>query len=394
MYFKKSIQNLVSNPWSMTPEQYREELKNLPYPEQQKQLEQKFTADIQDTEWMKQIRGNYDPETVKQFIEQYAHLKADLCLKEEFYFNAAEQKRLKYYDDARKHLWLILQKKLFNTYLEWAAEKIKIPEILVAADFDFWRENIWSCRFLEPLTEREVEVMKQFMQSNNYNPEDAEYFMGYMWKSFDELRCMEDEQYIYQPEFFEFYDGMMGTGYLLQLPDERGPREDFYMQILRDENARKREGQPAVEIPFRLKKLYFTELDNYVKWWFNNIETKEWQKIAAAKKEEEYRPEHQLDDQVEQAIWDLQDTPDPFFISGGKDWREAIVHTALRWRAQKAMEVIDQVYEEYLLTVETGIYPEPEFNQYDTVKTPGNEMMRKNILEARKLNGDPEDFNF
>src|SRR5204862_1556752 len=62
--------------------------------------------------------------------------------------------------------------------------------------------------------------------------------------SYDEFHEKDnDDNYCYLPEWYEFYDGRLGTGVLMLLPDLREPRDRVYFHKACQEQMEKQQAQ-------------------------------------------------------------------------------------------------------------------------------------------------------
>jgi hypothetical protein len=78
-------------------------------------------------------------------------------------------------------------------------------------------------------------------------------------------------------------------------------------------------------------------------------------------------------------------------IEAHQDWRQALINAKNRYINQKIAEELPQVFEEYQLKHSLGISAS---EQPDDEEKTFYEELKSVVRKGRKLNGEPEDFNF
>jgi hypothetical protein len=189
----------------------------------------------------------------------------------------------------------------------------------------------------------------------------------------------------------------MGTASLLILPDVRGKREEFYRNLVHEDNRRKNPslynsvtrkdnrpfftgwGQPLIDFS------HYVETDKHIIELFKYMEFEEKQKVE--------KPDE----------WELRDAVDvlisadrPIHFDSNLNWDKAIFTAVLKYENRKIVEAMDFVYEEYLMLKNLGVAkdenPEKIAEEYKTDEI--CKMYREGLLRGRVLNGDPPDFNY
>ena len=116
------------------------------------------------------------------------------------------------------------------------------------------------------------------------------------------------------------------------------------------------------------------------------------EKIQRLYRAEQAMPlEIEEDEELFRALNTLMEAKEKIEMSSGEEWRIAIINTARNYENSRIYDCFDSVYNEYLQRSQMGI-------SYETVEDKSLERMyqhsRKIILSGRKINGEPEDFNF
>ena len=102
------------------------------------------------------------------------------------------------------------------------------------------------------------------------------------------------------------------------------------------------------------------------------------------------------DEEIDDTIYKMYNYYENFQMIGGHQWRDAILISEQKYRLKTIHSLIDEVYEEYKLLNKLGISRSKSKKEMlkdwevDDLVT----IRRKQILEGRKILGEPEDFNF
>ena len=362
-------------------------------------LQKEFREDVINNPKYKDYFKQYDPDTVVDFAFGYAKHKINLVNMAKYYANSSGETSEEYIDriNAEEVFEMILQKKLFNMQVLWRAGNITIPEIEIGYDFEVWGDKIWECPFLEQVTRAEVETMKQFLLDDNYSDSTPWFLHG--WQSYHELmeKNGEDDRE-FMPEWYQFYDGRMGTGAMLLLPDVRGEREAFYTEVYWKwyRNTPRPAVVPVVsaEPPFLLtlhssEWTYIEFLKTFENDYFNMIQ----QGMTDEKKFE--GEEYEIGD-IWGAINEFRASKTPIYFESGLEWHEAILKASKKMKNTKLAERLDGVYEDYLIKRELlGGFNGSDYKALrKNSKDKNRDDTLERILKGRELNKEPRDLNF
>jgi hypothetical protein len=364
-------------------------------------LEDKFFEEIMASPKAAEFFKNYHPDSIRSFVVLYAGQKAHLARSYSYYEELRQNKDLKFREKAEKVFEAIKQKKLFNLQLQWRAELITFKEISFSYDFVFWGEHINDCTFLPEIYAEDVELMKKYLL------EDEEGLSAirdtYDWQEhYDFMEKNEEGDYIYLPDWYEYYDNKMGTASLMLLPNKRGEKERFYedlgrkeMARLREEEAKKNPRPPYVPpLPYLTGNTNqmneFSKLFEKDKYFLKLFE------IYQEEEEEQKKIEHDSEF-VEEAIQLLNEADETVYMpGGGLEWRQAIIKCAQIYEARKVCDELDALYSEYRMFRELGISRgetteklKEAYENHALVK-----MIRDFILKGREMSGEPADLNF
>ncbi|WP_243348200.1 hypothetical protein [Parabacteroides sp. FAFU027] len=363
-------------------------------------LEKEFCRELEGSDKARKYFEKYHPDSIPSFIKQYASQRMQLIKYQSMYvhvFQRREDHDLYIQQLAEKALDFILQKKLFNLQLKWRAEQIRIKEINMSYDFQFWGSHIRSCPFIPPIEKREIEIMKRFLLS----PEQDNSLTAFRlldWQDYDTVMEKDEEgDRSYMPDWYEWYDLHLGTIGLFYLSDIRGQKEEYYFQLYREDRRAKsadiiaqkvsddpRERLYAFEKEVLAFALYietdrhFIELFRYYGYY-----VKEGQRGF-----DQWRLNEAVD------ILALADRP--VYLPGHLPWHESILEGLNRYLNARVVEILDFVCDNYVTLKELGISrgesAESLQEKYEADWLV--DFCRKGILTGRKLKGEPEDFNF
>lgn len=363
--------------WKQKEILFKEELKTLP----------------QYQEYFKGFR----PDCIEDFIKYYTSHKIYLLKSMERYIPyKIETKEMRYQQRTEQTFRIILQKKLFNMQCLWRAEKIEIPEIRLSMDFWYWEDHVEDCPFLEPVTEQEIEVMKMFLKSEDF-VDRTQYWLS-RWQDYEEMHYVDAEGFFeYLPEWYDFYDIHMGTTYIMDLPDIRGDKEEFYRKLVvkanRDEQLKKNgpAPPPTVGLPYlHTRHEDFTRFMQIAESEYVKILNKEFNRVIEANRFTEE------DEDVEEAISLLREADHPIYMPGGLEWKEAIIKCGKQYINTIIANELDVVFESYQMLQDlkmTRSYDEQTLLEaYSHVELIS--IMENDVLRGRALNGEPRDFNF
>jgi len=359
------------------------------------ELQKEFGDEIRNNpEKYKDFFEGCYPSSIEQFIKNYAYTKMNIIADAEFYLSYTNENReLKYQSEANEIFDLILQKKLFDIQVQWRAETLEIPQVRLCADFIYWEERIRDCPFLDTVTEAEVRVMEQFLKSNNFSDQTKSWLC--YWQDAREIREKDEEGRMdMYPEWYDFYDGRMGTGALQLLPDVRGEKEWGYIHLLMDEAQKERElNPPPPTVSMRIAHTDHNTMHEFIQT-YDDVYFKT---ISDGYLNSNVTPNagmDEYDDDVATAYYLLQDANEPVYMPGGMHWKEAIVKCAQQYKNNKIAEGLDAVFEEYMMLKEAGIGWGMEDYTEEYRKKGICMQMENNIIKARLLCGEEGNLNF
>ncbi len=356
----------------------------------------KFLSELNTDPKYKVFFDKYTPNGAGAFKDRFAHRKTLYTLHGDYDLQSEDDMASRYYDIASEKIWEIQQRKLFDMQCNWRAEQIKIPEIVIGHSFVTWGEHIKSCPFLSPITPEEFEMYMSFIQMSPYEDifdpvEDWQDYEGYKdWNSnWDRYDCDAPEI----PGWYQFYESRTGMGALYLLPDIRGDKEDFYISLRRTKREQEFEEKNHEKPEYKtneLPLLFFNE-ENILKFMekFENPELIYY--------EETYKKYEDIeqDEELKEAILILQTADETVDVEDNVHWRRGIIQAANEYTKKRLIEELPKAYADYLLRIKNGIpFNEGEETLRDKWHFDIDKMIKNNILDGRKINGEPEDFNF
>lgn len=344
--------------------------------------------DLKTNSVYKKFFDQYNQNSVDTFIDQYAFKKTSYLTYGELYKANEEKNILRYQLEAEERLWEIQRKKLFNLECQWRAELIKIPEIEISLDFEYWEKNIENCPFVGPITDEDFELYTDYLLGDNF----YDFDLSYSWQTYNDIKkSAADDGEI--PPWYEFYDSRKGTTSFMLLPDTRGGKEAYYISVWQKNHSVK--AKAAQKENGRQKK------DKRPILFSNDIAVlEEFIKRFESKKLLEYfrlyeKEVNKSNDEIDQALEILKNADEDVPIESSYNWREAIIMAARRYEQRKLAEALKQVYRQYLYRLKVGISQETHgsHGNIQWMKDWASEV-KEQIIEARKLLGEAPDLNF
>lgn len=363
-----------------------------------KDLEQQFYEEIITSKVAQEYFSQYNSNVIDSFIKSYVSKKVHLVQCYEYYerlYLEKETTDLNYQKKAENLLMAILQKKLFNLQLLWRAGKMDIDGIDMSYDFQFWGKYISSCPFIMQIAENEVEMIKEYLLLDN-DVDQFDRYSSISWQDYDRIMAKDKRGLpLEMPDWYEFYDIRMGSGKLLILPNYKGAKEEFYLNLNHEEIRKKNPPKTNYQIdPKPIICGYGKDLIDFSRYFESDKYFIELFRYYDFYEEKENRDPN-FDD-INEAIELLFTSDRPVYFSNQLNWDKAIIDSAKRYSNTRIVESIDFVYEEYLMMKELGI---SKYKSKEKIKETYDKDMivrlyRESILRGRVLNGEPADFNY
>ena len=196
--------------------------------------------------------------------------------------------------------------------------------------------------------------------------------------------------------WYRFYDSQMGTKALLDLPDIRGQKEEFYKQLYLDNE---KEDQEPQEVKTKEPRKGLPNLDpnanNFNDNFIRETETKAFYNLFL-----EHKRNHEKfdkSDSAENCIFELQDIPLEYYeAEPADDWRTSMEMTYERYRREVLIATMPRAYEFYLEHLnDPSQYPYTQSTEdHRKLHHKLLDEMHRRIVEGRALNGEPADLNF
>jgi len=390
---------MSNNEKKLTPYQQKEIDRINEAAEIRKRSEEELYANKAIQEYL----ANFNPDSVKTFIDHYLTDKTLWHQYGELYLRTKENHEMEWTEAANEHLTYIQQKKLFDLQCLWRAEKITLPGVSICFDFEIWERDILNCPFIDPITKEEVELYQEYLRGDNTDIESHTIFSFTNWQSYDDLKeaFESDNGSDNFPEWYDFYNNRRGTGVYLSLPNIRGEKEEEYLDLWRGHHLEEKKittaTQEALQQPDKTTagknnlpalSLFSTKETDY---FVNTFEDKLTKKYYEACKW------YMKNENVEEGIIEIAQmflkSGERIPIESNDDWKEALFRASRKFKAAKISEAMEDAFEQYQLTLSMNIgFPKTadDFSFYESLK----QTWVKNILQGRKLKGEPENLDF
>ena len=355
--------------------------------------EAEIKAEMEANTAMQKYFKQFEEYSVNNFITSYTMYKRLWLHYGKQYVENKEYHSIKWVSKAVEHLIIIQQKKLFDMQCLWHAEKITIPQVKICYDFLLWEKDVLNCPFLDPVSEDDIDLYAQYLQSENSFDGDEDYMWSTdEWQDYDEIKEAyetnnENRNF---PEWYDFHNGRRGAGVYMTLPNIRGEKEEHYRSIAREANRKENEKNNPPQPYVAPNNLWYHDIETR-EWFIKTFETKEVQEYYAAYQWNERNSG--LEEDLEYYLNILYEADEPVPMLADLDWAEAIKKSAIKYRNQKIAEALPQAWEQYMINIQMNIAFDTDI-KFEDVDNEIREMYIKSILKGRKLNGEPEDLDF
>ncbi|MDO7873227.1 hypothetical protein Q5H93_00675 [Hymenobacter sp. ASUV-10] len=379
--------------------------------------EQRLAQLVRDTEH--ELRTNpdyqpyfagYDPASVEGFIRAYAQRKVHYLQSGPTMVRWTTHQASEFREEAYERLWEIQQKKLFDLQCQWRAGRLRLPGVDLCEQFHDFGEHPERCAWLPPITPDEVAAYRDYLLSDECVDVGYDHRLrSYEWQNYENT-CFEGLKeatgYGRQPyhPWYRYYDARFGPGPQLGLPDVRGPRQEFYLNLGDKEETPAAEGPAPRPDPVYDRRPHYgpyAELEDAYTAFMERFETIP--ELMEKRRAFENVTHYGVDDELIMAMDLLTQVPELLPVpEDAPEWRPVILQLAAQVRKQLLAEALPLVYDDYRLRLDMGLRPAPPYRSYrddddDDISPRRKEWQdkdREKILRGRERNGEPRDFNY
>jgi len=343
---------------------------------------------LQNDERLKNYLNAYTADSVKSFIEFYAHQKAEWFINGDTMLNLRKHHETQWEENALMILKHIQLKKLFNAECEWRAEKMTLPGIEICLDFMVWSRKVLDCPFIKPVTEEEVNLYISFLGDLDDKISFDDYNIGNDYPTLKDGFYKKGKYYSEYPPWYSYYDAHFGIERLLLLPDIRGDKEKFYNELFHKEQQPLRDEQKAA----RDKRPHIGSIyeKNFTEWFLKEFDSKETLKLYHNTLQ--WDEKHQRIEDIDMELINLGEADRDVAVEDDEDWRNGIKRGAEKYYRQRTIEVLPAAWESYCSRIDAG-KPFTEEDEENTFTGLRNQVMDQ-ILRGREMNKEPRDLNF
>lgn len=374
---------------------------------EKEEIEQEIKAMLEKESWCSEWFSAYNRVSWNGFIDGYARFKNQALSLPTVHLDLLKPKVTEFNEYAYEILGHIQQKKLFNLQCEWRAERIKLPGIEIAYDFELVSKAVLECPFIPPVTWEEVQVYIDFLQSPGF-----QFYNEYSvdWQDYDTLSKKDTPGYMPEemPRWYEFYDEYFDTAFLMKLPDIRGDKEEHYFTAFYNRPSKtpppprppQTPEQQAVDLDYAAKKPTLFSLDmKTIMDFARHFEDEETVTIlqSHAKAYTQYNDFEELDKYYEY----LKTMPENYPLVEADSWQDAIKLTVEAYKREHYIKALPRIWRQYRKKTGDDLEANAtehmrtykiDFDAVDPYKM--REIDVKRILGGRKALGEPENFDF
>lgn len=345
----------------------------------------------------------YNKFSWKYFIDRYASTKHRALMYPTLYVNDFKPKTKEFNELAKKALEYIQQVKLFQMQCEWRAGKLKLPFVEISTDFEIFGWHIMECPFLPPVSLEEVELYCRFLAL----PE-GDQFENYDgvrdWQDYNAMKHEKNgETRFALSAWHDFYFTHYGTGFILDLPNVRGEKEEYYCEVAfkakEKEEKKEQKSQPHVLHPEFEKPTpnYEEDMMDFAR---RYEEPDHVESVI-----DQIKAENHLDDfEYQDELYNyLKLITEPISFVPHHDWKESLRLTVIRFKKGKIIEALPRIWRQY----NKDIGDDPEAYLHRRMAAADKDLVMELdglvgwraahanwILEGRKLLGEPENLDY
>lgn len=421
-------------------EEYNE--KRVEEAERSTKLYEQTIAMLQTEERFVNFFKSYNKQSIEGFIKYYAQQKAYWYASADGFYNMRMSKESKWRHAAVELFKEIFLKKLFNIKCRWVAGEMDLPGIAHSHSFDRYEIDPCNCSFVEPITAEEFNCYMQFLEENHqrrqqedgddyhddYDDNDGSSFsaLHFYHKSRSDY---SDPEYYEKliPRWYRHYDAHFGTAPLMKLSTIRMDIELDWHEVwvveihrksltpeqlqgwthlnrqqkkeLRDNPEKEKahqEEQSRLYEERKKKEPKYVHLSVYDREMMRElvslIETTEVKKFWEANRA--WHDRHSNHDMIDSTLIYLEEAKEYVPVESHDDYRIAIRNAYRDYSHKMKMETLPLVFEHYCECIRRGKPFDWKTKEESGYSSSGEEENAKRLLAARKVKGQPENFDF
>ena len=391
---------------STTIERFEEESNKA---EQQKIQYNQLYSELSNNPRIKEHYKDYDQASVDSFLKEYAAEKVRILDWSPRFIENQEANDLQHTVQAFECLKQIQHKKLFDLQCQWRANLITLPGIVIGDHFIDQGNNILNCKLISPVSDEDLDLYLQFMGNEEYY-QHASNMHPMIWQMHWPLKMLYEGHQLPLfsfPVWYYYHNLITGNSRYLLLPDLRGKKEAYYRQLasgIIKLHTTEPDEEKITVIPGSMhaeemakaspepKKTLDYHSEGFLTRFVRSMEDKEVQKEFRNAGGELRSDDRDDFSEMDIIVRDLATYNQVLPIEASHDWKEALRATLNKQRYNKLKEAIYPAYEEYNMFISNN-FEFPVENENRLFQTDSDKQM-KEILQGRKIAGEPEDFNF
>ncbi len=338
------------------------------------QLKEEIRSDLENNPIYQSFWDKYEDHNNRSFIDHYSRVKTSYLLYGKIYHERDTEEENKLLELGNEYLNIIQQKKLYDLQCLWRSEKIELPEIEISKSFLLFEANINHCKFIEPIKPNEVEILCDFILEYAVFSASPDYIK---WQEYP-FDKEDQENFSKWYEYFEMRTEIKGYQHL---EDKRGKKEEKYRNIFLNEQRKKNPPQPTQ--PYN-----YVSVDKMEELFMKQYETP---LLREQKKAFERNNYSWYKEDLSWAIEILMKSETDIPVKENPSWFEATRDAATSvWRLWLA-EAVRNAYEIKENKLVLGIDIAGEWDSTNDLRV---KFIKEQIIEGRKIAGEPEDLNF
>ena len=327
----------------------------------------------------------------KLMIDTYAREKSMYAMHGDIMLNNLNRETYRWEYYGEEALCEIQQKKLFDMQCLWRAGELKIKGVKTTHDFKTYERNIRGCKFLSPVNEKELKHYIDFLKSEQIRPTEK----AYKWQDYDSIRNenLKEVGVSRIPLWYQYHNYITGNNSLLLLPDIKGEKEKYYMEIYDQYRTKTLAENPYSDIPDNRPRLIGDDetVNNFLRM-FDEKSILYYNELF-----DDRKPYPEGSRYFNRATDYMNNEKKTIAIEENDDWQVAFLEMVFDYRRKKIAEILPDLFAEYIKGDLDKMLPyiirKHVSDEYKTRKELAAKYQRM-ILIARKESGEDGNFNY
>ncbi len=339
----------------------------------------------------------YDEASVESFITDYAEIKAEWFADVNSFWDLTKSKQSKWYTLAKHVVNSIAKKKVYNQMCYWMMGQATYDGIDICSDWHTWLLNPLYFKDAEPVLQEEIEAYINYINhlseevifsTYTYEHFRSPNFIGIMLELGKDYNDLGDRY----SQWFRHYDDVFCIYFDYEKIVERNKKEAFYINYKEELEKKNSPPVPPASPLVHEEHLDYNTMEQWTAKYMKDFEPYDIQ--LAYEGWHWNRKVSQFTEKVDAIVYTLEEIEERVPVQYNDDWRTGLKIACEMYSRKKIIETIPQAYDEYLYLLQHDLGFEDWIEFKNSNLEHDSQIHKRDILDARKALGEPEDFNF